>query len=95
MIYISYLVQFGASNGEQKESTKSWKVTRKPLKTHGARRLVARDKQHKSRVANREMFTQCQQVIADGNPTHTIDIDRSTSRLASRIAPPLHKMIPK
>jgi hypothetical protein len=38
------------------------------------------------------MLTQCQQVIVNGNPTHTVDIDRSTSTLSSHIAPLLHKM---
>jgi hypothetical protein len=38
------------------------------------------------------MFTQCQKVIIDGNPTHTTNINRSTSRLANHITPLLHKM---
>ncbi len=66
---------------------------RKALETQVAWKLVARDKQCKSKAARREMFIQCQQIIANGNPTHIIDRDRSTSWLASRIAPFLHKMI--
>ncbi len=38
------------------------------------------------------MFTQCQQVIANGNPIHVVDINRLASTLASRITPLLHKM---
>ncbi len=38
------------------------------------------------------MTTQCQQILANGNPIDTSDIERSTSRLASHIAPLLHQM---
>ncbi len=53
---------------------------------------MARDRKHKSRATRKEMFIQCQQIIVDGNPIHTTDIDRLTSRFASCIAPLLHKM---
>ncbi len=38
------------------------------------------------------MTTQCQQILANGNPTYTSDIERLASRLASHIAPLLHQM---
>jgi predicted DNA binding CopG/RHH family protein len=38
------------------------------------------------------MTTQCQQILANGNPTYTSEIERLTSRLANHIAPLLHQM---
>jgi len=38
------------------------------------------------------MTTQCQQILANGNPTYISAIEGSTSRLASHIAPLLHQM---
>jgi hypothetical protein len=80
----------GNKNNQQKDG----QGTRKALETQAAQRLAARpDRQCKSKATRREMTTQCQQILANGNPTYIGDIERSTSRLASCIAPLLYQMI--
>jgi len=45
--------------GNRRNQQKVGEGIRKALETQVTRRLVARDRQHKSKAAKKEMFTQC------------------------------------
>jgi hypothetical protein len=78
----------GNKNNQQRDG----QGTKKALETQIARRLATRDQQCKSRATRIYLTTQCQQILANGSPTYTSDIERLTSRLANHITPLLHQM---
>jgi hypothetical protein len=78
--------------GNKRNQERVGEGTRNNLETQVAQRLVAKDRQRKFRAAKKEKFFKCQQILVNGNPTYTTNLDKSTTRLANQIAPILHKM---